>query len=189
MSPKAKISAVCIWLIALGFEVVQGQVPINPQNRIVEGQIYYPPKSRLWMDLATNVTENCSSLKVTSVGQTSIACDVFREVLDDGGQFGIYRVIGERYEKTIIIFHHPLHPQITTGSLLYEGRFKKRGETPLTRPILAMRVSNWRTNDLVFEAYDCGLPDTIENRKNTLSPQSTNHSKFSFTSTNAPAVR
>src|ERR1035441_1843961 len=81
-------------------------VPISPQHRIIGGKLYNPQKSPLWVDLATNVTQYCSSLKVTSIGKISIACDVFRELWDDGGTYGVYRVIGEEYVKTILIYNH-----------------------------------------------------------------------------------
>ena len=139
--------------------------PVNPQNRIVEGKIYAPEKSNLWMDLATNATENCSSIKVTAIGKLSIGCEVYKEVLDDGGKYGVYRVIGEEYVKHIFIFHHPAQDAMTTGMVIYEGRFRPRGKTPTTRPFFCMRIANWRTDNAAFEAYDCGLPDTAENRK------------------------
>jgi len=166
MKLKTKAAVVTAILFAIPCGIVCGQIPITPQNRIVEGKIYNPQKSQLWIDITTNVTKKCSSLKVTSIGNISIICDAFKELLDDGGTYGVYRVIGEEYVKTILIYNHPAHDAMTTGTVIYAGRFKKRVESPTTKPFLAMRVANWRTNDLVLEAYDCGLPDTVENRKN-----------------------
>ena len=139
--------------------IAWGQVPINPQNRIVGGKIYNPRSSPLWMDIRTNLTERLSSLKVQSIGRTSIACDVFGQVLDDGGRWGVFHVIGEDYVKTILIFNHPAHDEMTTGTVLYNFI------GPCPNPFLSMRIANWRTNGLVLEAYDCGMPDTPENRK------------------------
>lgn len=159
--------------------VAWGQIPIGPQNRIVGGKLYNPMKSVLWMDITTNIlgdvpprvntyappAPECSSIKVVGVGKTSIGCDVFKELLDDGGTYGVYRVIGEEYVKSILIYNHPAHDEITTGTAIYEGRYKMRGRTSTTKWFLCMRVANWRTNNVVLEAYDCGLPDTAENRK------------------------
>lgn len=57
--------------------------------------------------------------------------------------------------KRILIYNHPEHDSITTGTKIEKS----------AKPLLAMKVANWRTNNLVLEAYDCGLPDTVENRK------------------------
>lgn len=144
---------------------VYGEIAIEPANRIVDRKIYNPKKSPLWMDITTNIVKHCSKIQVTAVGKTSIGCDVYEELLDDGGTYGVYRVIGEKYIKHILIFNHAAQSEMTTGALIYEGRFKPRGNTPTTKPFLSMRIANWRTNDNAYEAYDCGISDTIENRQ------------------------
>jgi hypothetical protein len=169
---------------ALGTNRVDSEspLPIDPQNRIVGGHVYRPGRSTLWSDLATTIFWNalpnqavvksyatpaakCSIIKVATVGKTSISCDVFKQVLDDGGTYGVYRVIGDEYVKTILIYHHPKHAEITTDTVIYSSH-QSRGVTPFTVPFLSMRVENWNAGDgVVLEAYDCGLPDTAENRK------------------------
>jgi hypothetical protein len=157
-------------------------LPIDPQNRIVGRQLHRPGRSTLWTDMTTNILGNvhprqgivntyapavpsCSIIKVVSVGKTSIVCDVFKQVFDDGGTYGVYHIVGDEYVKTILIYHHPKHAEITTGTLIYSWK-QRRGETPFTMPFLSMRVENWNAGDgVVLEAYDCGLPDTAENRK------------------------
>ena len=83
--------------------------------------------------------------------------------------------------QTILIYNHPAHNALTTGivirpgrgeiynhpardAMIYAPRTEKGGTSPATKPFLAMRVENWRTNGVSLEAYDCGLPDTVENR-------------------------
>ena len=154
-------------------------LPIDPQNRIVGRNLYRPGKSTLWTDMATNIVGNahprrdtyappdasCSIIKVVSVGKIPIVCDVFKQLYDDGGTYGVYHGIGDEYVKTILIYHHPKHAEITTGTLIYSSH-ERRGETPFTVPFLSVRVENWNDgNGGVLEAYDCGLPDTADNRK------------------------
>ncbi len=181
---KLKTNAVIAtsFLFACLWADVRAQIPIDPQNRIVDGKIYNPQKSTLWINVPKDVTERCSKLKVISMGKISISCDVYRDRLDDGGTYGVYRVIGEEYVKTILIYNHPAHDLMTMGTIILPGRGEtynhpardavvyapreeKSDTTPTTKPFLAMRVANWRTNNLAFETYDCGLPDTIENRE------------------------
>jgi hypothetical protein len=156
-----KVTLALLVTISLGGPVgtVWSQIPINPQNRIINGKIYDPQKSPLWKHLPAEVTTHGSSLKVTSIGEISLVCEVFRTVFDDGGRYGIFQRIGEEYVKTILVYNHPAHSAMTTETVIDE-----RGKTPTTKPFLAMRAGNWRTNKLVLEAYDCGLPDTAENR-------------------------
>ncbi len=160
----------------------QSSLPIDPRNRIVGGHVYRPDKSVLWSDLAYTIFWNalpkqavvktyatpaarCSIIKVADVGKASISCDVFKEVLDDGGTYGVFNVIGDEYVKTILIYHHPKHAEITTDAVIYSSH-QLPGVTPFTVPFLSMRVENWNGGDgVVLEAYDCGLPDTVANRK------------------------
>jgi len=182
MKEKTKTVVATTFIFACLCIDVRAQIPIDPQNRIVDGKIYNPQKSALWINVSRDVTERCSKLEVTSIGKISISCDVYRTVLDDGGRYSVFRVIGEKYVKTILIYNHPAHDSMTTGTvirpghaeiynhpardaMIYAPREEKSVTTPTTKPFLAMRVANWRTNNMVFEAYDCGLPDTIENRE------------------------
>ncbi len=176
------IVVVTVFLFASSCGILRGQIPISPQNRIVDGKLYNPQKSALWIDVSRDVTERCSKLQVTGVGKISIGCAVYRDELDDGGRWGVYKVIGEEYVKNIIIYNHPAHNAMTTGLVIRPGRgeisnhpardamiFAPRTEkddtSPAAKPFLAMRVENWHTNGLSLEAYDCGLPDTVENRR------------------------
>jgi hypothetical protein len=127
-----------------------------PANyRMVNDKTYNPNASSLWIDVVTKTTENGSHLKVTSIGKRSIGCEVFQTIYDDGGTYGVYHSIGERYVKSIVIYNHPAKDMMTTETIITE-----EGKTPTTRPFLAMRVENWSTNNISLEAYDCGLPCT-----------------------------
>ena len=66
MKLKTEIVVVTAFLFASSCGIVCGQIPISPQNRIVDGKIYNPQKSALWIDVARDVTERSSKLEVTS---------------------------------------------------------------------------------------------------------------------------
>ena len=132
--------------------------PINSQNRIVGDKICDPKTSPLWGDVAYLCNDAKKPapgaesywrpfLKLKSIGKTSIICDVYASLLADSG-----RVESKPFLKTILIYHHPAHEFLTTGEII--GGF---GRSSATRNCIAMRVENWRTNDLgVGIAADSG---------------------------------
>lgn len=139
--------------------------PMNPRNRIVEGKVYDPATAAGWREVADLSVPRVSGvfryvfLEVDSVGPTGVICSV-RE-----NESGLPLLSGVKNEgalmKQIVIFHPPGHSTLTTGQPL--------------GPCIGMRVANWRrSNGVVLEAYDCGLPDTAENRKKAGIPIPTN---------------
>jgi len=115
--------------------------PISSHNRIIDGKLY---STNGWVNVVTNATKNGSHLAVTSIGENSIFCDVFKNVLED-------TVLAKEKVKTVVIYNHPEHTNLSTGQVL--------------RFCFALRVEDWRADDLSLAAYDCGLPDTFENRE------------------------
>lgn len=163
---KREIAIILLLAGVCGTSLGQGVQlpPPNYQNRIVEGKIYNPAKSVLWTNMATGTTRHGSKLVVASIGPKSVGFYVYKDIID-WGSYQVGTVIGQEFVKEIVVWNHPFHDVLTTGEVI-----TNKGTSPATRSFLAMKVANWSTNQLSFEAYDCGVPDTIENRKKFLPP-------------------
>ncbi len=128
--------------------------PVDPRRRIVAGKFYDPPPGPGWGEAADMAVPRVSVnyryvvLEVDSIGPTGVVCLV-RE--NESGlppswvqEFGAVL-------KRIVIFNHPQHSTLTTDQIMGS--------------CIARRASNWRTNGVSLEAYDCGLSDTVANRQ------------------------
>jgi TPR repeat protein len=130
--------------------------PLDQRNRIVNGEIHDSVMSAAWGDIADLVSEvkpwtgeRLVNLRVQSFGPTSIVCEAYENERGIDPSPGQYE--DGRFIKDVLVYHHPSQVKLTTGQRLPHCR--------------AMRVANWQTNGTSLEAYDCGLPDTAENRK------------------------
>lgn len=118
-----------------------GYIPKPDDYRIFQGKLYNAALSTNWITFAGAD----GYLEVETVGRKSICCNVM-EPLSYGGF---------NQSKTILIYNYPRHDQVVTGEKILE-------------PTHCIRVENYSTNSIAYEAYDYGFLNTPENRKKYL---------------------
>ena len=126
--------------------------PPDPKNySIVNGKLF-SNSSDEWVKIPDGYTQR--DLEVLSLGKKiSIVCSVYdwpSELV--AGIYGPTHRIddGRDFSKNILIYNYPDQASLVTGQKI-ECR--------------CIRVGNYVENGHSLEAYDIGLPDTIENRK------------------------
>lgn len=136
----------------------------NPACRIVEGKLYNPSLSALWVDAVSGTVSNGSGLFVIQKGNQVLRCEVYRWVMRTTTLGGVERV-GTEKVKEILVRNHPLYDslKVSVVSPSSHGLGMKS--------FLAMRASNWTNADgVVFDVWDCGVEDTTANRTLLIPP-------------------
>jgi|GEM_PF-1100464 len=161
---KTKIIAVLVAATAsLGwrdYAQTAAQPYIAPASlRMVNGQIYNTAKSKLWgvppypetpslnsLDNPWNVISY--SLEFQAVrNQEMITCGVYRCEYEHETYTGQLGLKDKTFDKWVVIYHYPEPKSLVTGQVI--------------SPI-CLKVDNYFTNGLSYEAYDCGTPPTLD---------------------------
>ena len=130
--------------------------PVDPRNNRIVGDRIIPKQSPLWVEVGNKLADMrlpaneppYANLEVETIGKKSVLCAAYHN------ENGLPPLAGARngdFLKYVVIWNHPDLHKFTTGQRL--------------GPCLAVKVENFRTNGVSYEAYDCGLPDTVENRQ------------------------
>jgi len=144
-----------------GFEAitVTNWVKPGPYLRIVNGQLYNAAYSKLWENVATLATVGTGSpaanpnhfvgywAEVETVADDKITCGIYGF---DTGDYGIMVPQGRNYKKSIVIYNYPNPKSLVTGQII-------SGQSASCQ---CMRVENYISKGVSYEAYDCGIQST-----------------------------
>jgi hypothetical protein len=138
---------------------VLAQINAPASLRVVNGQVYNIAKSKSWgvppypetpnlnpLDNPWNVISY--SLEFQAVrNEKMITCGVYRCEYEHEKWTGQLGLNNKTFVKWVVIYHFPEPKSLVTGQAI----------TPI-----CMKVGNYFTNGLSFEAYDCGTPPTLD---------------------------
>lgn len=132
--------------------------PPDPQRfRIIQGKLY----SVNALETVYSQVSIGAEIEIGSIGKTSVICSSTTHEFRPNASQALYagEDAQEMVFKQFIIFNYPIDNDTVSGS-------------PLPLGVRALRVKSWnpttvdgKPTNVRMEAFDCGLPDTIENRR------------------------
>src|ERR1035438_1288809 len=104
-----------------------------PFAKEVDGQVYDPRYSNKWKE-STGLPNYIGDVEVDEIIPRGVICSVY--LADNAG--------GRNFKKNIVIYNYPNPNELTVGAILHA--------------YACMRVANYRSGSVSYEAYDCGTP-------------------------------
>jgi len=134
----------------------------GPFLRVVNGQLYNTYYSKLWLDACRIFAARphpmqpnpwnvlADSVEVEKIDENKIICGVYETEYTHETYTGSLMPEGKTYLQSIVIYHYPNPLSLVSGQVI----------SGINATCRVMRVENYITNGISYEAYDCGLPYT-----------------------------
>jgi hypothetical protein len=134
----------------------------GPYLRVVNGQVYNTAYSKHWDDVAILSTGRPHSdavnpnhiighsVEVESVADDKITCGIYETEYAPETYSGVMMPDRKTYVKSVVIYNYPNPKSLVTGQII-------SGQNASCQCI---RVENYITKGVSYEAYDCGIQST-----------------------------